>query len=124
MTSYANATNGYGTGHAGSNGAGSNGAASNGAASNGASPNVVSLSTAKAIDPADAQMDQIRDLLFGEFRREIDQKLAVMDQRITDLERRLSAARTEDESKRKSMLDDIARGVSALGDHVRQIQRG
>jgi hypothetical protein len=103
MSSLSNGANGYGNGHGGTN--------------------VVSLTPAKAIDPADAQMDQIRDLLFGEFKREIDQRFAVFDARLVDLERRLAAARSEDEGKRKAMLDDIARGVASLGDHVKQISR-
>jgi hypothetical protein len=116
MTSLSNGVNGYGNagGQLGGHGA----------------QNVVTLNTAKAIDPADAQMDQIRDLLFGEFKREIDQRLAGFDARLVDLERRLAAARTElasarteDEGKRKAMLDDIARGVATLGDHVKQISR-
>lgn len=101
MSSAANGTNGYGH----------------------TSANVVSLSMAKAPDPADAQMDQIRDLLFGELRREIDQRIGAIESRVVDLERRLSAARTEDETKRRGMLDDIARGVAALGDHVKQIAK-
>ena len=88
-----------------------------------ANSNVVSLSMAKVIDPADATMDQIRDLLFGEFKREVDGRIAAIEQRMADLERRLSAARTEDETKRRGMLDDIARGVAALGDHVKQIAK-
>jgi hypothetical protein len=111
MNTLSSGTNGYGngqtTGHAGGHSA----------------PNVVSLQTAKTIDPADAQMDQIRDLLFGEFKREIDQRMAVFDARLVDLERRLAAARNEDEGKRKAMLDDIARGVASLGEHVKQISR-
>ena len=82
---------------------------------------MVSLNVAKAHDPADAQMDQIRDLLFGELKREIDQRFGAVETRLADLERRLSAARNEDEAKRRGMLDDIARGMSALGDHVKQI---
>ncbi len=86
-------------------------------------PKIVSLATAKAVDPVDAQMDQIRDLLFGEFKREIDLRMAAFEARIVDLERRLAAARAEDETRRRSMLDEIARGVTALGDHVKQISR-
>jgi Mg2+ and Co2+ transporter CorA len=105
MSSAANGSNGYGHAHANP------------------SANVVSLSMAKALDPADAQMDQIRDLLFGEFKREMDQRIGAIEARLVDLERRLSAARTEDETKRRGMLDDIARGVAALGDHVKQIAK-
>jgi hypothetical protein len=105
MSSVSNGTNGYSH------------------ASGHTAPNVVNLPTAKVIDPTDVQMDQIRDLLFGEFKREIDHRMAAFETRIVDLERRLAAARSEDETKRKSMLDDIARGVAALGDHVKQISR-
>jgi hypothetical protein len=113
MSSLSNGANGYGNGNGHTSGFGGGLGA----------PNVVTLNTAKAIDPADAQMEQIRDLLFGEFKREIDQRMAIFDARLVDLERRLAAARSEDESKRKAMLDDIARGVATLGDHVKQISR-
>jgi hypothetical protein len=103
MNTSTNGANGYSNGHS--------------------APNVVTLPVTKAIDPADAQMDQIRDLLFGEFKREIDHRMAAFEARIVDLERRLAAARSEDESKRKAMLDDIARGVASLGEHVKQISR-
>lgn len=123
MSTLSNGTNGYG------NGQHTNGPSGGRGAGIGA-PNVVSLSTTKAIDPADAQMDQIRDLLFGELKRDIDARMAAFDARLVDLERRLAAARSEltavrseDETKRKAMLDDIARGVAALGDHVKQISR-
>lgn len=104
MSSTANGSNGYGT-HGSSHG----------------TANVISLNTAKPLDPADAQMDQIRDLLFGELKREIDQRFVAIETRLVDLERRLSAARNEDETKRRMMLDDIARGMAVLGDHVKQI---
>ncbi len=115
MTSPSTGATGYGSGHMSASGSGHG--------SGHGAPNVVSLTTAKAIDPADAQMDQIRDLLFGEFKREIDTRMATFDARLLDLERRLAAARAEDESRRKAMLDDIARGVALLGDHVKQISR-
>lgn len=84
---------------------------------------VVPLAAVKSADATDVQMDQIRDLLFGEFKREIDTRLAAIESKLVDFERRLSAARTEDEGRRKALLDDLARGVEALGQHVKQIVR-
>lgn len=115
MSTLSNGSNGYANGqHGGGNGV----------------QNVITLNPAKAIEPADAQMDQIRDLLFGELKRDIDARLAAFDARLVDFERRLATtrneltvARAEDDNKRKAMLDDIARGVAALSDHVKQITR-
>ena len=70
-------------------------------------------------DPADIQMDQIRDLLFGQFRTELAGRFAAIESRLTALERQLAAARAEDEAARKASLDALAKGVATLGDHIR-----
>lgn len=85
-------------------------------------------------DVADEKMDQIRDLLFGEFQREHDQRTSQLEARIRDLDtevhRRLDALQArldayagESQVERRSTFDELARGIQALGEHVRRIPR-
>ena len=78
-------------------------------------------------DVADEKMDQIRDLLFGEFQREHDQRTSQLEARIRDLDtevhRRLDAYAGESQVERRSTFDELARGIQALGEHVRRIPR-
>jgi hypothetical protein len=74
-------------------------------------------------DMADVQMDQIRDLLFGEFRKQFDARLAVIEARVDTIERRLDAALATGETERRATLDELSRGVAALGEHIRRIPR-
>ena len=85
-------------------------------------------------DVADEKMEQIRDLLFGEFQREHDQRASQLEVRIRDLEsevhRRLDALQArldafagESQAERRSTFDELARGIQDLGEHVRRIPR-
>ena len=85
-------------------------------------------------DVADEKMEQIRDLLFGEFQREHDQRASQLEVRIRDLEsevhRRLDALQArldafagESQAERRSTFDELARGIQDFGEHVRRIPR-
>jgi TolA-binding protein len=85
-------------------------------------------------DVADEKMDQIRDLLFGEFQRAHDQRVSQLEARIRDLDtevhRRLDALQArldayagESQAERRSTFDELARGIQELGEHVRRIPR-
>ena len=85
-------------------------------------------------DPADEKMEQIRDLLFGEFQRHSEVRIAQLEMRIRDLESgvqrrldalqaRLDALAGESQAERRSAFDDLARGVQELGERIRQIPR-
>jgi hypothetical protein len=87
-----------------------------------------------ARDPADEKMEQIRDLLFGEYQRQSEVRIAQLEMRIRDLEsgvqRRLDALQArldalvgESHAERRSAFDDLARGVQELGERIRQIPR-
>ena len=69
----------------------------------------------------DQQMDQIRELLFGEMKREMDARLARMETRIGALEARLDAMAGEIENDRRSAFDVLARGITDLGDQIKRI---
>jgi hypothetical protein len=89
---------------------------------------------AGARDPADEKMEQIRDLLFGEFQRQNELRIGQMEARIRDLETglqrkldalqaRLEALAGEAQADRRSSFDELALGMQELADRVRRIPR-
>ncbi len=85
-------------------------------------------------DPADEKMEQIRDLLFGEFQRQSDLRINQLEARIRDLEAtlghrldalqaRFDAHAGETEAGRRTAFDELARGVQELGERIRLIPR-
>jgi hypothetical protein len=85
-------------------------------------------------DPSDEKMEQIRDLLFGEFQRQSEGRINQLETRIRDLEtnlqRKLDALQArfdaltgETQADRRSAFDELARGVQELGERIRQIPR-
>ena len=101
-----------------SNASGINGARS---ASNGGAF-AVAVPAPAARDATDVQMDQIRDLLFGEFKTVIEGRLAAMDARLTALEAGLTAARAEEEHRRRAAFDNLAEGLTTLAQSMRQLR--
>lgn len=91
------------------------------------------LGSAQAI--ADEKMLQVRELLFGEYRRETETRIALLEARVRELEdgvnrrldllqARLEAAAGELSADRRAAFDDLARSVLELGDRIRQSNRG
>ncbi len=83
---------------------------------------------------ADEKMSQVRELLFGEYRRETETRVALLEARIRELEQginhrldllqaRLDAVAGELSSERRAAFDDLARSVLELGDRIRQANR-
>ena len=81
----------------------------------------------------DDRLDQVRDLLFGEYQRQSEARLALMEVRIRELElalqRRLETleARAEQliskaDADQRAAFDDLARGIADLGDRIRRIR--
>ena len=81
------------------------------------------LSSAASRDPRDDQMDQIRDLLFGEYKRLTDEKFAAIEARLATLEARVHALAGEQVASRRDTLDDLSRGIEELGAYVRRLSR-
>lgn len=86
-------------------------------------------------DVADDKMEQIRDLLFGEFKRESDARLALMEARLREIETtltrrleaveaRLDALNGEINAERRMSFDELSRSVFELGDRIRRISHG
>jgi hypothetical protein len=102
-----------------------------GAASGGAS--TVNGSAGAASDATDeARMDQIRELLHGEMKRQHEDRIAVLEARVRELESgifnqldalhvRLEALSGEMMNVRREHLDELARGFADMGDRVRRL---
>ncbi len=78
-------------------------------------------------------MDQVRDLLFGDYQRQSEARLALLEARIRELElglqRRLDAIEQrvdqiagKVDSDQRTAFDELARGISELGERVRRLR--
>jgi hypothetical protein len=87
---------------------------------------------ATARDLPDVKMDQIRELLFGEVQRLSEQRITTLETKVRELETalhhrldamqaRIDALAAETRGDRRSTLDELARGISDLGDRVKRI---
>ncbi len=75
-------------------------------------------------DLGDDSMERIRDLLFGEMRREWDARLQTLETRLQMLEDKVDALRHESRADREEHLSALAQGIDELGLHVRRLTRG
>ena len=82
---------------------------------------------------ADEKMEQIRDLLFGDFVRQSEARIALLEDRVRDLElslhrrldalqARLDAMSAQADATQRQALDEIARGVLDLSDRIKRIK--
>jgi peptidoglycan hydrolase CwlO-like protein len=83
---------------------------------------------------ADQKMEQVRELLFGEFRRHHDEQMARMEARLAQVEQALTARiealqaqvdalseRTAEE--RRGAFDEVSRGMTELAERIKEISR-
>lgn len=81
----------------------------------------------------DEKMDQVRELLFGEFQRQSEARMALLEARIRELElglqRRLDAMEQrveqlagKSDAEQRAAFDELARGIADLGERVRRIR--
>lgn len=81
----------------------------------------------------DEKMDQVRELLFGEYQRQSEARLAMLEARIRELElsllRRLEMleSRMEQvagrvEADQRATLEELGRGIADLGERVRRLR--
>lgn len=79
----------------------------------------------------DEKMDQVRELLFGEYQRQSEARLALLEARIRELElafhRRLDAIEQRVEqiagkvdTEHRAAFDELGRGIADLGERVRR----
>lgn len=91
----------------------------NGAPMNGHSGGFSDLDRARTED----QLDQVRDLLFGEMRHKWDARLSALETRLETLENKLDALAHQLTDDRRREMSTIAEGIDELGRHVRRLTR-
>ncbi len=80
------------------------------------------------------KMEQIRDLLYGEFKRDNDARIALIEARVRELDaglhRKLDAIQaqlasisSEMKSDRTAAFDELSMSVFELGERIRRISR-
>jgi len=85
-------------------------------------------------DPTDDRMDQIRQLLIGDFQKAQDARVLALEARVREIEtimvRRLDALQAridalsgEVTTNQRTAFDEMSRGVKELSDRIRQIPR-
>lgn len=81
----------------------------------------------------DEKMDQVRELLFGEYQRQTEARMALLEARIRELElalqRRLDGIEQRVEqtagkvdAEHRAAFDELARGITDLGERVRRLR--
>lgn len=81
----------------------------------------------------DDKMDQVRELLFGDYQRQSEARMALMEARIRELElgfsRRLDAIEQRVEqiagktdADQRAAFEELARGIADLGERVRRFR--
>lgn len=83
-------------------------------------------------EATDDKLEQIRDLLYGEFKREHDARLKILEAQVKELEvglhRKLDALQVrletmagENAAERRTSFDELSRSIFELGDRIRRI---
>lgn len=98
-------------------------------------PTLNDLRTAfPARDLADEKMNQIRDLLIGDFVRASEARIAALEGRIRDLETgigerltvlntRIEALAVDHTADRQAAFDELGKSVRELGERIRVLAR-
>ena len=87
-----------------------------------------------ARDLPDEKMNQVRDLLVGDFIRLTETRMMMLETRIRDLEnglgqrltvlhQRIEALSADHTVERQAAFDELAKSVLDLGDRIRMISR-
>lgn len=82
---------------------------------------VAQVATAGGRDDGDEQMALVRDLLLGDFKQQVDSKLAQLESRVDAMQARIEAMAGEIEGERRTAIEQLSRGVSDLGEQIRRI---
>lgn len=90
---------------------------------------------AAGLSLADERMEQVRELLFGDYKRQCEQQIAALEtrmnevqtalaRRLEDVEARLAALAADTRDGQKAAFSDLARNVSELGERIRAMSQG
>lgn len=82
---------------------------------------------------SDEKMDQVRDLLFGEYQRKTEAHISLLEDRVRELElamnrrldalqARIDAVAAEGDAAQRSSLNEIAQGMAELSERIRVVQ--
>ena len=93
-----------------------------------------SLADAGQTEPTDDQMQQIRELLFGEALRRNSSRADLIEARLKDLEAeiarrfdalstQLAALAADLATDRRTAFDELAHGVAELGERIRHLSQ-
>lgn len=91
--------------------------------------------TAVGLALGDERMEQVRELLFGDYKRQCEQQIAALEarlaevqtalvRRLDDVETRLAALATDTRDGQKAAFGDLARNVTELGERIRALSQG
>jgi len=81
----------------------------------------------------DEKMDQVRELLFGEYQRQSEARMALMEARIRELElgfsrrlesieQRMEQIAGKTDADQRAAFEELARGIADLGERVRRFR--
>jgi hypothetical protein len=87
-----------------------------------------------ARDPVEDKMEQVRELLFGEFKRDNDARFALVEARMRELEtgihrkldaiqQRLEILSTDIRADRNAAFDELSSSVVELAERIRRLSR-
>jgi hypothetical protein len=69
------------------------------------------------------KMEQIRELVLGDYRRQTDARLTRIESKLDALAARLEAMSGEIDSERRTAFDALSKGVLDLGEQIRRITK-
>lgn len=90
---------------------------------------------AVSLSLGDERMDQVRELLFGDYKRQCEQQIAALEARLEvmqegflrrfeELDARIAALSADTRSSHKAAFADLARNVGELGERIRAMSNG
>lgn len=88
---------------------------------------------AQSAHASDEKMDQVRELLFGDYQRQSEARLAMLEARIREfelsllrrleaLEGRMDQVANRVEADQRATLEELGRGIADLGERVRRMR--
>jgi hypothetical protein len=90
---------------------------------------------AMSLPLSDERMDQVREILFGDYRRQCEQQFAALEARLLEmqaafnrrfeeLEARLAGFSADARAGQRAAFAELARDVGELGERIRALSRG
>lgn len=74
-------------------------------------------------DASDERMDQVRELLLGDFIRQFDAKISALEAKVEALSMRMEALSGEVTGDRRAAFDELSKGVAELSNQIGRISK-